>query len=271
MAEKKAKRAKKRAKKPLEKLNVYGLDGSVSKQIKVPEIFHVDYRPDIISRASDSIWANRRQPYAPKSTAGMRHAVSTWGKGHGVSRIQRLKRGSRAAQSPGAVGGRRAHPPKLKKELGKSINRKEMRFARLSALAATSDPAKVKARGHRIPEEITLPVIVESDIEQIGTTKEAIDLLDKIGLTDDLSRAQDGKSIRAGRGKMRGRKYRGRKSLLVVVAGDCPAKRSFSNIPGVDIAYVSSLNVDQLAPGGMPGRLTLISETAFTEIGRWSS
>lgn len=268
-ATKKKKVGKKKAKS--RKIKVYAMDGSVSKEIKLPEVFSSAFRPDIISRASVSIWANRRQPYAPKSTAGMRHAVSTWGKGRGVSRVQRLKQGSTAAQSPGNVGGRRAHPPRIVKDMKKRMNRKEMQLARISALAAVSDREKVENRGHRIPDDITLPVIIENDLEEIKTTKDAIGLLESIGLTDDLKRAEDGRTIRAGRGKMRGRRYRTRKSLLIIVSDSCPAQRSFSNLLGVDVASAKSLNVDLLAPGGLPGRLTLMSEAALTEVGRWSS
>jgi len=271
MAEKKARKVKRRRKTDGDRVNVYALDGSVTKEIALPDVFTSELRPDIISRASISIWANKRQPYAPKATAGMRHSVSTWGKGQGVSRVQRLKQGRTAAQSPGTVSGRRAHPPKVEKCLGKRMNRKEMKLARLSAIAAVSDLERVLSRGHKVPEEITLPIIVENNAEKIETTKEAISLLHSLGLSDDLRRAENGKRVRAGRGKMRGRRYRMRKSVLIVLSGDCPARKSFTNILGVDVASVNSLNVDLLAPGGLPGRLTLMSEAALAEIGKWSS
>lgn len=252
------------------KANVYSLDGSVKKEIELPMAFRTELRPDIISRASVSIRSNRRQAYAPKKTAGMRHSVRTWGKGHGVARVQRLRQGSRGAQAPLAVGGRRAHPPKVVSDLSKGINRKEMKLARMSALAASSNRQAVRSRGHEFPDKITLPVIVDDELENITTTKEALGVLEKIGLSDDLQRAVEGRKIRAGRGKMRGRKYRNRKSLLIVLSDNCPARRSFSNILGVDVSAVNNLNVEKLAPGGLPGRLMLISESALGEIGKWS-
>lgn len=255
----------------LKKINVYGIDGAVKKQIDLPKAFSTEFRPDLISKASVAIIANSRQPYSPKPRAGLRHSVSTWGKGRGVSRSQRIVGSFRGAQSPEAVGGRRAHPPRIETDRTKKVNAKEMKFARLSALAAIANPQRVQARGHKFAEGVTLPVVLSDEAEKIETTKEAIALLDKIGLTDDLVRAENSKRIRAGRGKMRGRKYRNRKSVLIVTSGSCPAKRSFSNITGVDVTTVDSLNVDQLAPGGLAGRLTIISEAALNKIGGWAA
>jgi len=272
MAEKKVmKKVKKAHRTPAKKLNIYGMDGTVKKQIDLPKIFEADFRPDLIHRASVSINANSRQPYAPKPDAGMRHSVSTWGKGHGVSRVQRLKGSSIAAQSPNNVGGRRAHPPRVDEKRGKKMNRKEMRLARLSALAAIADEQKVRARGHKLPENMTVPIVIESEFEKIDKTKDAVAVLEKLGLEDEMQRAENGKRIRAGRGKMRGRKYRIRKSLLVVLSGKCPAIRSFSNLTGVDVACVDSLNVELLAPGGLPGRLTVMSETALDRLAGWAA
>ena len=253
------------------KINVYGIDGSVTKQIDLPKAFSTEFRPDLISRASVSIVANSRQPYAPKPRAGMRHSVSTWGKGRGVSRSQRKVGQFTGAQSPEAVGGRRAHPPRIETDRTKKMNTKEMKLARMSALAAIANPQRVQARGHKFLDGVTLPVILIDDAEKIESTKEAVNLLEKLGLYDDLVRAENGKRIRAGRGKMRGRKYRTRKSVLIVTSGACPARRSFSNITGVDVTTVDNLNVQQLAPGGLPGRLTVMSESALVKIGGWTT
>jgi len=271
MAEKRVvKKPKKTLKAPSKKVNVYGTDGSVKKQIDLPKAFETEFRPDLINRASVSIISNSHHPYAPNPRGGMRHAVSTWGKGHGVSRVQRLKGSSYAAESPNNVGGRRAHPPRVDEERGKKMNRKEMKFARLSALAAIADYDKVSSRGHKLPEEMTVPIILENESEKIEKTQDAVTLLDKFGLQDEMTRAENGKRIRAGRGKMRGRKYRVRKSFLIVFSGNCPATKSFANLTGVDVACVDSLNVELLAPGGLAGRLTMMSEAALEKMTGWS-
>ena len=251
------------------KLNVYDLEGKVTGETILPEIFKIEYRPDIIRRAVTAIEANKRQPYAPSPTAGMRHSVSTWGKGRGVSRVQRLMGSSTAAKSPNNVGGRRAHPPKVEKDLGKKINRKELMLGKLGALRATSEAVLVKARGHKFDEKLTVPIIVKDVFEDIKSTHEAVKALSSIGVYDDVQRAIDGKNIRAGRGKMRGRRYRIPKSLLVVVSKECKGGRSVRNLPGIDVVTPNALNASVLAPGGAPGRLMLVSESALLTIGGW--
>lgn len=272
MAEKKVKKLKAEEKVTITtpgKLNVYDLEGKVTGETILPEIFKIEYRPDIIRRAVTAIEANKRQPYAPSPTAGMRHSVSTWGKGRGVARVQRLMGSSTAAQSPNNVGGRRAHPPKVEKDLGKKINKKELMLGKLGALRATSEAVLVKARGHKFDEKLTVPIIVKDDFEDIKSTHEAVKALSSIGVYDDVQRAIDGKNIRAGRGKMRGRRYRIPKSLLVVVSKECKGGRSVRNLPGIDVVTPNALNASVLAPGGAPGRLMLVSESALLTIGGW--
>jgi len=273
MAEKKSKKIKTEEKRPEHtpgKLMIYDLKGEVAGEASLPASFGIELRTDIIRRAVTAIEANARQPYAPKPTAGMRHSVETWGKGRGVARVQRLMGSSTAAQSPNNVGGRRAHPPKVEKDLGKKINRKELLYAKLSALHATSETELVKARGHKFDDKLTVPVVVKDDFESVKTTKEAVEALSSIGVYDDVERAVNGKNIRAGRGKMRGRRYRTPRSLLVVLSKDCAGGKSVRNLPGVDVATPNSLNASLLAPGGAPGRLMVITEGALQTIGGWS-
>src|SRR2546426_9806715 len=125
------------------------------------------------------------------------------------------------AQAPGTVGGRRAHPARPDTVWAKKVNEHERRLARNAALAALKDPRMVASRGHRFPEDITLPVVIEDGIETLtpdsGATREGLKILDHLGLLPDVERAKDGRHIRAGRGKMRGRRYRQPRSVLVVV------------------------------------------------------
>ncbi len=277
MAEKKVKKIKGEDEKPEETpskpapgmLRIYDLEGKVSGETPLPEPFKSELRPDVIRRAVTAIEANRRQPYAPSPTAGMRHSVETWGKGRGVARVQRLKDGSTAAQSPNNVGGRRAHPPKVEKDLGKKINKKELAMGKLAALTATSRPELVRARGHIFDDQLTVPVVVKDDFESIKSTQDAVRALESIGVYDDVIRSNNGKRVRAGRGKMRGRRYRLPRSLLVVISGDCAGARSVRNLPGVDVATPTMLNAAMLAPGGDPGRLMLVTEKALEALGGW--
>lgn len=251
--------------------NVYSVKGEVSGSIDVPAAFATEYRPDIIKKAILAAAANKRQPYGPSPLAGMRHSVSTWGKGRGVSRVQRVKDGKKATQSPNNVSGRRAHPPLPEKIWDQKVNRKELKIARLSALAATGSSDCVRARGHQFDDSVSFPVVVEDDFQNITSTKEVGEVLDLIGVGYDVERAKDGTKIRAGRGKMRNRKYRTPVSILIVVSDrEVPIFKSASNLPGVEIETVSTLNTSNLAPGGDVGRLTVYTKSAMEQIGAWT-
>ncbi len=267
---KKPRPPKKKAKpKKIEKVNLYSLDGESKRKITLPKVFFEELRIDLIRSAVTASQANRRQPYGPNPGSGMRHAVSTWGKGRGVSRVQRLSQGRTAAESPNVVGGRRAHPPKVEKDWSKKINRKERRKARNSALSSTKDSALVVQRGHKFDDSFTLPIVVENSIEKIKSVSEAVKTLEKLGVKEDLERAKSGIHIRAGKGKMRGRKYRKPKSLLLVVKNNEKASRGFGNLPGVDVTTPERLSTELLAPGGLPGRLTVFSEGALKRLEGW--
>ena len=112
------------------KTNVYGVNGDVASQVDVPAVFSTPYRPDIIKKAVLAAAANKRQPYGPSKGAGMRHSVSTWGKGRGVARVQRIAAGRMATESPNNVSGRRAHPPVPERNWSMKINQKERALAR---------------------------------------------------------------------------------------------------------------------------------------------
>ena len=242
---------------------VYDLEGNVKEEVELPACFSVEYRPDLIKKAFEVMRANRRQPYGTKKDAG--HYVAwSFGPGRGMSRIPRLSSG-RGAFAPGTVKGRQAHPPKSEKVWEKKINKKEKMLAKLSALSATADEEIVRKRGHKFNAEI--PVIIENGFEELKTTKEVMQIFEKIGLAEDIERAKNGKHIRAGKGKMRGRKYKVPKSILIVVSNPENIKKSAGNLPGVDVVTPDEINVEYLVPGGHAGRLTLYTLNALQEIG----
>ena len=250
--------------------NVYSVKGEVAGKVDVPAVFSTPYRPDVIKKAVLAAAANKRQPYGPAKGAGMRHSVSTWGKGRGVARVQRIAAGRKATESPNNVSGRRAHPPVPEKIWDMKVNQKERALARKSALAATGGADCVKARGHQLDDAVTFPVVVSDEVQTIATTAEVSALLEKIGLGYDLDRAKFGRKIRAGKGKMRNRRYRTPVSVLIVVAErEVPIFKSAANLPGVQIEAVSNLSASILAPGGDAGRLTVYTESAFAKIGEW--
>jgi large subunit ribosomal protein L4e len=251
------------------KVNLYSVDGKSTKKIQLPPVFMEDVRTDIIRRAHKASRANRRQPYGPTPRSGMSHSTSTWGKGRGVARVQRQSQGRTAVESPGNVGGRRAHPPRPERNWSEKINRKERQKARNSALSATKDPDLVSKRGHKFKDSVTVPLIVENSLEKITTVKDAIETLEKLKVMDDVHRAKEGIHIRAGRGKMRGRRFRRPRSILLVVKNKDKPKRGFGNLAGVEVTTPQGLSIEHLAPGGDPGRLTIISEGALKQMEDW--
>ena len=250
--------------------NVYSVNGDVAGNVYVPEVFSTPYRPDVIKKAVLAAAANSRQPYGPAARAGMRHSVSTWGKGRGVARVQRVAAGRMATESPNNVTGRRAHPPVPEKKWDLKVNRKELALARKSALAATGCADCVKARGHQFDDAVSFPVVVSDEVQEITTTAQVSELLERIGLGYDLDRAKYGRKIRAGKGKMRNRKYRTPVSVLIVVSDrELPIFKSAANLPGVQVEAVSNLSAAILAPGGDAGRLTVYTESAIAKVGEW--
>ncbi|NLF33852.1 MAG: 50S ribosomal protein L4 [Thermoplasmatales archaeon] len=251
--------------------NIYSVNGQVSGSIDVPVAFETPFRPDIIKKAVLAAAANKRQPYGPNEGSGMRHSVSTWGKGRGVARVQRIHDGRKATESPNNVSGRRAHPPRPEKIWAQKVNKKELAIARRSALAATADADCVRSRGHQFDDNVSFPIVVEDGLQDIYATSEIYEVLDKIGLGYDLERAKEGRKIRAGRGKMRNRRYRTPVSVLIVVSDrDLPVFKGAKNLPGVQIESVGTLNTTLLAPGGDAGRLTVYTKSAVEKIGAWT-
>ncbi|QSZ67146.1 50S ribosomal protein L4 [Methanofollis aquaemaris] len=241
------------------KANVRSTDGSVVREIELPAVFDELYRPDLIKKAVLAIQSMRLQPHGTDPFAGIRSSAVSWGSGRGVAQLPRIKNGSRAAKIPQAKGGRAAHPPKVAKVLKRKINKQEKWLALRSAVAATTLPELVTARGHRFEGEV--PFIVDETFEALDKTSDVINALQALGLYADVERAKESKKVRAGRGKMRGRRYKQRKSLLIVTGED--SLRAARNLAGVDAVSVYDLNTELLAPGTQAGRLTVWSESAL--------
>ncbi|QLC49276.1 50S ribosomal protein L4 [Methanolobus zinderi] len=244
--------------------NIIDLSGNSKGDVQLPAVFDEAYRPDLIKRAVLTAQANRLQPYGTKLYAGMETSAESWGSGRGVAQIPRLSNGSRAARVPQAVGGRRAHPPKTETDRTEKVNRKERRMAIRSAIASTANAEVVMGRGHRFDAQ--LPLVAENALEDLEKTKDVVSFLQAAGVYDDVLRAKDGRNVRAGRGKLRGRRFKNRKSVLIVAARDSALFRSARNLAGVDVISVDSLNTEILAPGTHAGRLTVWTESAIAAL-----
>lgn len=96
-------------------------------------------------------------------------------------------------------------------------------------------------------------------------TKDVRATLEKLGFDKELERSAI-KKVRPGKGKGRARPYKKKKGLLIVVSSDCNLLRSAKNIPGTDIVKVDNLTASLLAPGTLPGRATIFTESAIKKI-----
>jgi large subunit ribosomal protein L4e len=244
------------------KAQVKTIEGGVTKDIELPAIFSEEYRPDLIKKAVIALQSTRRQPHGSYSFAGICSSAVGWGSGRGASHVPRLKNGSRAAKVPQAKGGREAHPPVTAKVLIKEINTKEKQKAFRSAVAASIRADLISSRGHTFNGNV--PLIFEDKFETLGRTQDVISALTNIGVYSDIERAKDSRKVRAGKGKLRGRRYKQRKSLLIVTSG--PEFRAARNLAGVDVVTVDQLNVEHLAPGMQAGRLTVWTESAVIRL-----
>ncbi|HIH26869.1 MAG TPA: 50S ribosomal protein L4 [Methanoregulaceae archaeon] len=245
------------------KVQVRTLDGAMGQDIELPPAFSEEYRPDLIRKAVVAHQSTRRQPHGTYPYAGINSSAVGWGSGRGVSHVPRIKTGSRAAKVPQAKGGREAHPPVVQKVLLIRINKKEKAKAFRSALAASASEDLVRARGHLFTGPV--PVVFENAFEDINRTSEIISALTAAGLYQDIERSKRSRKVRAGRGKMRGRRYKQRKSLLIVTA-DKPLTAA-RNLAGVDVVTLEQLNTELLAPGTLPGRLTIFTQGALQKLG----
>jgi large subunit ribosomal protein L4e len=252
------------------KVNIYSLKGKKKGTVALPEVFQTEVRPDLIKRAVLASQSAKYQAQGVDWFAGKRTSAFSWGPGHAVSRVPRLKgrrypAAGRAAFVPQAVGGREAHPPVVEKRIRKKINIKERRKALASAIAATSSRETVKARGHVIEKVPEIPLVVADELEGLKTSKDTRDAFMRLGIWEDVMRAK-AKKTRAGKGKRRGRRYKRKKSALVVVSEDRGIKLGARNHPGVDVVTVEELGVEHLAPGTHYGRLTLYTQSALKRL-----
>lgn len=258
------------------KTQVYDLTGKKIKEISLPSFFSYKIRDDIISKVLEA--KKSKQPYGPNPVAGMQYSASgklihrrgVWKSQYkrGMSRIPRKtmsRRGSQfnweGATSPNTRGGRRAHPPKPISMINtKKVNKKELLIAFKSALSATANKEKLKEKYLTLKnKEIKqVPFIIEKLDNQ--KTKQVIDCLKKILGEDLFEIAIKKKSIRSGKGKLRGRKYKSSAGVLIVIGKDEKFKTK-----KLDIKTANELNIVDLAKGGS-GRLTVYTENAIKEI-----
>ncbi len=255
------------------KAKLYDVKGKEKGTIDLPKSFSGRIRTDILAKVFEAQKGIHMHTIGSKEGAGAQYSASgilkhkrhdwktTYGKG--ISRIPRKimsRHGASfnwiGATVSGTRGGRRPHSPRAEKNLIKKINKKELSIAMNSAFAGTFDAeSNNKKYGTKIEA-----VIVEEKMLEVKTKDFILAMKEIFG--DAFSKVLKHKSIRAGIGKMRGRKYKSNAGLLFVLGNEEKMKRK-----GIEIVRVEDLTIKNLSPNGEPGRLVCYSENAIKEIG----
>ena len=103
----------------------------------------------------------------------------------------------------------------------------------------------------------------------IAKTSAAVALLKAVGAGPDVEKVAASRKLRAGKGKLRGRRYRQRRGPLIIYSPQedgTELVKAFRNIPGVETSPVYALNLLQLAPGGHLGRFIVWTSAAFAAL-----
>lgn len=259
------------------KAKVLDINGKEKGSLDLPKCFSSKIREDVVAKVLEV--KKIKQPYSPSPVAGKQSSASgkiphrrhVWKThyGKGVSRVPRKifsRKGSQfnweASEVPQARGGRRTHPPKILSMLNRlKINKKEMKVAIISALSATANGKEIAKKYSTLKDEkiSNAPFIVEGKISGLKT-KELILSVKKILGEKLFDVAVRKKSVRSGKGKLRGRKYKANAGVLIVTGKDEKIKTKT-----VDSTNSENLGVNDLAKGGL-GRLVIYTESAVREL-----
>jgi len=261
------------------KAKILDINGKEKSQIDLPGCFSHQIREDLIQKVLEA--KKSKQPYSPSPVAGKQHAAKgkvvhrrhVWrsGYGRGMARVPRkimTRKGSQfnwvATEVPFARGGMRAHPPKIISMVGiKKINKKELESALCSALSATTNPKIVGKKystleGKKIEN---FPIVLESKFVDLKT-KNLLESMKKVLGKELFEIAVKKKSVRNGKGKARGRKYKSTAGMLFVI-GEKEKLKSGS----FEVVTAKEMGVTDLAKGGI-GRLTAYTEDAIKYLGK---
>jgi large subunit ribosomal protein L4e len=248
-------------------ITVYDAAGQKTGQIQAPAVFAAPIRQDIVQTVHTHMAKNRRQAYAVKYEAGMQHSAISWGVGRALSRIPRVSGGGTSRSGQGAFGnmcrkGRMYSPTKVWRRWHRKIQVNQKRYATVSAIAASTVPALVMARGHNIGKLAEVPLVVDASCEAIKTTKAALKMFKAVGAGNDIARCATSRKARTGKAHQRSRTMSGRLGPLVVYKKDSGITRACRNIPGVETINVHKLNLLKLAPSGQLGRFVIWTKDA---------
>jgi len=240
--------------------------------VTLPAVLTAPIRSDIVHDVHTKMAKNKRQPYAVSKYAGHQTSAESWGTGRAVARIPRVAGGGTHRSGQGAFGnmcrgGRMFAPTKTWRRWHRKISVNQRRYALVSSLAASAIPSLVLARGHKIERVPEIPLVVDNkSTDNIDKTSKAVALLKAINAYDDVEKVKDSRKLRAGKGKMRNRRFTQRRGPLVIYNEKGPLVKALRNLPGVELCAVSRLNLLQLAPGGHLGRFIIWTKDAFERL-----
>jgi len=153
-------------------VSVYQFDAPSEKtgSVPMPVVLTTPLRPDLVRAVHTNVSKNKRQAYAVYAKAGYETAAESWGTGRAVARVPRVPgggthRSGQAAFGNMCRGGGMFCPTKTWRRWHRRVNVTEKRHAVVSALAASSLPPLVMARGHRIGEVSELPLVISDGAE----------------------------------------------------------------------------------------------------------
>jgi large subunit ribosomal protein L4e len=254
------------------KAKLFDKTGKEKGNVDLPKNFSENVREDILAKVFETQKLIYAQPYGIMKGAGAGYSASgisrkkrhawkgTYGKG--ISRIPRkiMSRHGSSFNWVGATvsntrGGRNPHGPRSEKNPFRKINKKELAIAFNSAFAGT---VVSKYLERKYGKKLESGFVFDNSILSVKT-KEFISVMEKIFGEASFLKV---KTIRAGVGKRRGRKYKSNAGLLFVVGNEEKMNRK-----GIAVVKVNELMVSDLAPNGEPGRLTCYTENAIKEIG----
>jgi large subunit ribosomal protein L4e len=248
--------------------NILETDGSNRSTITLPAVFETPYRPEVIQKVYNNLNSYTFQRQGRYPAAGQMVSAESRNTGLGIARIARARGEGfpRAGQAAGVASvrhGRLAHPPVSWKNIYKKVNKKEKLLALCSAIAATTNSELIKRRGHKIKDEIQLPIVVSNEIESVVKSKDLEKILLNLGLEEDLKRT----FIRRNKSYHKNSiNRRSALSVLILVGNDEKIGRLSNSLPGITVKSVKSVSVLDLAPGSKPVRLTIYSENAIKEL-----
>lgn len=243
--------------------------------LELPKNFLSEIRKDIVQKVFEA--QKRKQPHGTMIGAGAMYSASgilrrkrhAWKVtyGRGISRAPRkiMSRSGSSFHWIGATaaytrGGRAAHPPRVEKNQFRKINKKELKLAINSCLSASVNKSIIE-KNYGL--KISPPIVVNEEVLKLKT-KEFLEFLKKV-FGEEYKRLLQRKSIRAGKGKKRGRKYKKNAGILFVLSSEEKMKRK-----GVEVKNVHELKIEDLSLNGVPGRLIVFTEKAIKEIGeKW--